>query len=55
LAYDHAHLDYLTEGNLKVKRTQKDAAEGVTWQVERKRPILPLTPPPVSQAEGVKQ
>jgi hypothetical protein len=55
LAYDHAHLAYLTEGNLKVKRTQKDAAEGVTWQVERKRPILPLTPPPVSQAEGVKQ
>jgi hypothetical protein len=55
LAYDHAHLDYLTEGNLKVKRTQKDAADGVTWQVERKRPILPLTPPTVSQAEGVKQ
>jgi hypothetical protein len=54
LAYDHAHLDYLTEGNLKVKRTQKDAADGVTWQVERKRPILPLTPSPVSQAEGVK-
>jgi hypothetical protein len=55
LAYDHAHLDYLTEGNLKVKRTQKDAAEGVTWQVERKRPIMPLTPPPVPQAEGVKK
>jgi hypothetical protein len=55
LAYDHAHLDYLTEGKLKIKRTQKDAADGVTWQVERKRPILPLTPPPVAQAEGVKQ
>jgi hypothetical protein len=55
LAYDHAHLDYLTEGNLKVKRTQKDAAEGVTWQVERKRPIMPLIPPPVPQADGVKQ
>jgi Zinc carboxypeptidase len=55
LAYDHAHLDYLTEGKLNIKRTQKDAAEGVTWQVERKRPILPLTPPPVPQAEGVKQ
>ena len=54
LAYDHAHLDYLTEGKLNVKRTQKDAAEGVTWQTERKRPIQPLTPPPVSQAEGVK-
>jgi hypothetical protein len=54
LAYDHAHLDYLTEGKLNIKRTQKDAADGVTWQTERKRPILPLTPPPVSQAEGVK-
>jgi hypothetical protein len=55
LAYDHAHLDYLTEGNPKIKRTQKDAADGVTWQVERKRPILPLTLPSVPQAEGVKQ
>lgn len=55
LAYDHAHLDYMTEGKLKIKRTQKDAADGVTWQVERKRPIMPLTPLPVSQAEGVKQ
>jgi hypothetical protein len=55
LAYDHAHLDYLTEGKLRIKRTQKDASDGVTWQVERKRPILPLKPPPVSQAEGVKQ
>jgi hypothetical protein len=54
LAYDHAHLDYLTEGKLNVKRTQRDVADGVTWQVERKRPIMPLTPPPVSQAEGVK-
>jgi hypothetical protein len=55
LAYDHAHLDYLTEGNPKIKRTQKDVEDGVTWRVERKRPILPLTPPPVPQAEGVKQ
>ena len=52
LAYDHAHP---TEGNLKIKRTQKDAADGVTWQVERKRPILPLTPPSVPQAEGMRQ
>jgi Zinc carboxypeptidase len=54
LAYDHAHLDYLTEGKLNVKRTQRDVVDGVTWQVERKRPIMPLTPP-ISQAEGVKQ
>jgi hypothetical protein len=55
LAYDHAHLDYLTEGKLNVKRTQKDAADGVTWQIERKRPIMPITPAPVSQADGVAQ
>jgi hypothetical protein len=54
LAYDHAHLDYLTEGKLRIRRTQRDAADGVTWQVERKRPILPLIPPPVPHAEGVK-
>jgi hypothetical protein len=55
LAYDHAHLDYMTEGKLKINRTQRNAADGVMWRVERKRPILPLTSPPVSQAEGVKQ
>ncbi|HEY4354225.1 MAG TPA: M14 family metallopeptidase [Acidobacteriaceae bacterium] len=54
LAYDHAHLDYISEGKLRIKRTQRDAPNGVTWHVERTRPILPLTPPPVSNAEGVK-
>ena len=55
LAYDHAHLDYMTEGKLKINRTQRDTSDGVMWRVERKRPILPLTPLPVAQAEGVKQ
>jgi hypothetical protein len=55
LAYDHAHLDYITEGKLRIKRTQKDAGEGVTWHVERARPIMPLTPLPVPKAEGVKE
>lgn len=55
LAYDHAHLDYMTEVKLKINRTQRDTAEGAMWRVERKRPILPLTPPPVAQTEGVKQ
>lgn len=54
LAYDHAHLDYISEGKLRIKRTQRDAANGVTWRVERTRPILPLNPPPVTNAEGVK-
>jgi hypothetical protein len=57
LAYDHAHLEYLTEGKLNVKHTQKDAPGGVSWQVERKRPIMPVPQPgeTVPVAEGVKQ
>ncbi len=56
LAYDHAHLDYLSEGKLNIKRTQRDVGEGVTWHVERKRPITPIgSPLPVGRAEGVKE
>jgi len=54
LAYDHAHLDYMSEGKLDIKRTQKDAGDGVTWHVERKRPIMPLNSVPVPEAVGVK-
>jgi hypothetical protein len=54
LAYDHAHLDYIAEGKLRIKRTQNDAGEGVTWHVERTRPILPLTPVPNARVEGAK-
>lgn len=55
LAFDHAHLEYLAEGRLRIKRTQHDAGEGVTWHVERDRPILPVHPPAVSVAVGVKE
>ena len=57
LAYDHAHLNYLAEGKLDVKRTQRDALGGVAWRVERKRPIMPLSQPgtPAPVAEGVKE
>jgi hypothetical protein len=57
LAYDHAHLDYMSEGKLNVKHTQKDTSEGVTWKIERKRPIMPLPQPGIAppEAEGVKQ
>ena len=54
LAYDHAHLSYLSEGKLRIKHTEKDAGDGVTWRVERTRPILPLAPIPVDHAVGVK-
>jgi hypothetical protein len=57
LAYDHAHLEYLSEGKLNVTRTQKDMPDGVSWKLERKRPIMPLTSPSATTpvAEGVKQ
>ena len=41
LAYDKAHLTYLDEGAFKITRTEKDYSNGVTWKVERERPILP--------------
>ncbi|MDE3134995.1 MAG: hypothetical protein KGL59_00335 [Acidobacteriota bacterium] len=41
LAYDKVHLDYLANGNLKIKREEKDYSNAVTWQISRERPILP--------------
>jgi hypothetical protein len=41
LAYDHAHLKYLSDGKFKIKRTQKEFFDGVQWQVNRDRPVLP--------------
>lgn len=44
LAYDHAHLKYLSDGRFKIKRTQKEFFDGVQWQVNRDRPVLPPNP-----------
>lgn len=41
LAYDHAHLTYLDEGEFKITHMEKDYSNSVTWKVERERPILP--------------
>jgi hypothetical protein len=47
LAFDYVHLQYLADGDLRIARTEREAAGGVTWRVERPRPILPPgTPPP---------
>jgi len=47
LAFDYVHLKYLAEGDLRITRTERDAAGAVTWRVERPRPILPPgTPAP---------
>jgi hypothetical protein len=43
LAYDHAHLQFLSDGKFKIKRTQKEFFDSVQWQVNRDRPVLPDT------------
>ncbi len=55
LAYDHAHLDYLSEGKLDIKHTQQDAGEGVTWRVSRTRPIMPLNPLSLEHVDGITE
>jgi len=51
LAFDYVHLKYLAEGELRVTHTEREAAGGVTWRVERPRPVLPkgVTPLPPEQ------
>jgi hypothetical protein len=49
LAYDHAHLQYLTDSKFKIKRTQKEFFDGVQWQVNRDRPMVP-EPKPAADA-----
>jgi len=47
LAFDYVHLKYLVDGDLRITRTEREAAGAVTWRVERARPILPPgTPAP---------
>jgi hypothetical protein len=41
LAFDYVHLKYLAEGDLRITRTERDAAGGVQWRVDRARPVLP--------------
>jgi len=41
LAFDYVHLRYLAEGDPRITRTERDAAGGVQWRIERARPILP--------------
>lgn len=47
LAYDEVHLHYLSQGKLRITRSEKESAQGVTWSVVRARPILPSSEPPV--------
>ena len=51
LAFDYVHLRYLADGDLRVSRTEREAAGGVAWRVERARPILPLGMKPLGTAE----
>ena len=47
LAYDEVHLKYLAQGKLRITRSERESAQGVTWSVTRARPILPSSEPPV--------
>jgi Zinc carboxypeptidase len=51
LAFDLVHLNYLAQGTLRMKRTQKSGPDGVEWKVERKRPILPPSETAAAQKE----
>jgi len=41
LAFDYVHLHYLADGGQRITRTEREQQGGVTWRVERARPILP--------------
>ena len=41
LAFDYVHLNYLADGDLRVTRTEREAAGAVQLRLERARPILP--------------
>jgi len=43
-------LNYLATGHLRGTRTERDAAGGVQWCVERARPILPEGMKPLAGA-----
>jgi hypothetical protein len=55
LAYDHAHLEYMSQGKLDVKHTQHDLPDGVQWKIDRKRPIMPVPGFSFPPAEGIAQ
>jgi hypothetical protein len=41
LAFDYVHLNYLSQGKLRITRTEREVPGGVQWSVSRARPILP--------------
>jgi hypothetical protein len=43
LAFDRVHLEYLANGKLRIRRTEREQGGKVTWRVERQRPNLPST------------
>jgi hypothetical protein len=47
LAFDYVHLRYLAEGDLRITRTEREAAGAVQFRIERPRPILPAGTKPL--------
>jgi hypothetical protein len=41
LAFDWVHLNYLAQGDQRITRSEREAAAGVQFRVERARPVLP--------------
>lgn len=50
LAFDYVHLRYLADGDLRVTRTERDAAGGVQFRIDRPRPILPKGVAPIPES-----
>ncbi|MGH9475290.1 MAG: M14 family zinc carboxypeptidase [Terriglobales bacterium] len=51
-AYDLVHLNYLAQGKLRMVRTNKAGSQGVSWLINRTRPILPRSEPAASGRSG---
>ncbi|MGH9393678.1 MAG: hypothetical protein ACRD1E_05865, partial [Terriglobales bacterium] len=49
LAYDEVHLKYLALGKLRITKSERESAQGVSWSVARARPILPSSEPAVAK------
>lgn len=51
LAFDRVHLEYLANGKLRIRRTEREQGARVTWRIERLRPNLPSTESEPAAAE----
>ncbi len=55
LAFDMVHLDLLADGKLRIHRRESPDQDKVKFTLERRRPILPDSEPPLSAAVAAVQ